>query len=366
MKKIFVDVYLAFNLGDDLFVDILSKKYPNAQFTLNYVGNNYDEFIKNYNNLKRRKYDLKDKLLQKLNLKNTLTNYGVIAREYDAIIFIGGSIFRDESYHKELYKERISMISEFEKLNKPIFVLGSNFGPYENREFINDYREFFKRCTDVCFRDKYSYNLFRELPNVRYAPDIVFQLDLNKYKKANKKKVVGFSIIDVNHKVGLSKYSDEYINSTIKSIEMLINKGYNCCLMSFCEFEGDLRIIEMILSNLNKNYKKKVHIYRYNGKIEECFNVISDFKLFVAARFHANILAQLLEIPVLPVIYSDKTLNMLKDIGNDKLNVTMNQLNMLYNERILEEAFNNKCLSISSIKNEASQQFNELSKFIFK
>lgn len=198
MKKIFVDVYLAFNLGDDLFVDILSKKYPNTEFTLNYVGNNYDDFLKQYENVSRREYSLKDKILQKLSIKDTLTDYKSIAREHDAMIFIGGSIFRDEDYHQELYNYRNCILGEFEKLKKPVFVLGANFGPYKNMGFLNDYKKFFRRCKDVCFRDKYSYNLFKELKNVRYAPDIVFQLDLDKYKKEEKNEVIGFSIIDVN------------------------------------------------------------------------------------------------------------------------------------------------------------------------
>ena len=46
MKKIFVDVYLSFNFGDDLFLDILAKRFPHSQFTVNYVGENYDEFLK--------------------------------------------------------------------------------------------------------------------------------------------------------------------------------------------------------------------------------------------------------------------------------------------------------------------------------
>ena len=31
--KVYVDAYLAKNLGDDLFVDILTKRYPNHSFT---------------------------------------------------------------------------------------------------------------------------------------------------------------------------------------------------------------------------------------------------------------------------------------------------------------------------------------------
>ncbi len=35
---------------------------------------------------------------------------------------------------------------------------------------------------DVCFRDKYSYNLFKELPNARQAADIVFSMDTSNIK----------------------------------------------------------------------------------------------------------------------------------------------------------------------------------------
>ena len=45
MKKIFVDVYLSFNFGDDLFLDILANKFPTCEFTVNYVGANYDTFL---------------------------------------------------------------------------------------------------------------------------------------------------------------------------------------------------------------------------------------------------------------------------------------------------------------------------------
>lgn len=363
MKKIFVDVYLAYNLGDDLFLDILSKKYPKAEFTVNYVGRDYDEFIAKYKNVKRRKYTLLDKVLQKLKIKDTLTNYKNIAESHDAMIFIGGSIFRDESYHESLYIDRINMIDEFNKLDKPVFILGSNFGPYTREEFFKDYKEFFARCKDVCFRDTYSYNLFKDMKNVRYEPDIVFQLDLDRFKNSEKKDIIGFSIIDVNHKDGLAQYENEYIKSHIKSIELLVSKGYRCCLMSFCEKEGDLKCINTILSRLSDNIKDKVDIYEYKGNLEEAFNIISEFKLFIAARFHANIIAQLVNVPVLPVIYSNKTSNMLKDINLDSIIISMENLNKLYDDKILKSSYEN-LRDIREISKNASKQFDKFSKFI--
>lgn len=363
MKRIFVDVYLAYNLGDDLFLDILSKKYPEAEFTVNYVGSDYDEFIKRYKNVKRRKYTSIDKILQRLKIKDTLTNYKSIAESHDAMIFIGGSIFRDESYHENLYKDRMNMIEAFKRLNKPIFILGSNFGPYTRESFLEDYKKFYSECEDVCFRDTYSYNLFKDMKNVRCQPDIVFQLDLDRFKKNDKENIIGFSIIDVNHKDDLEKYEDDYINTHVKSIELLVSKGYRCCLMSFCEREGDLKCINSIVEKLSSEVKKSIEIYEYNGDLEEAFNLISKFKLFIAARFHANIIAQLIDVPILPVIYSDKTSNMLKDINLDSVMVTMEKLDMLYDEKIIEKAFYN-IADLVDIKNKARLQFKQLSSFI--
>ncbi|MEN8076856.1 polysaccharide pyruvyl transferase family protein [Clostridioides difficile] len=363
MKKIFVDIYLAYNLGDDLFLDILSKKYPEAKFTINYVGNDYDEFIEKYSNVQRRKYTLSNKVLQKLRIKDTLNNYKKIAESHDAMIFIGGSIFRDESYHESLYKDRMRMVDEFKNLNKPVFILGANFGPYKRKSFLEDYMNFFERCDDVCFRDKYSFNIFKDIRSVRYAPDIVFQLNLDKYKENNRKNIIGFSIIDVTHKAGLAKYEDKYLESTVRTIETLVKDGYECCLISFCEREGDLKVINSIKRKLDDKTNIYVRVYEYKGNLEEAFQVISNFKLFIAARFHANIISQLLNIPILPVIYSNKTSNMLKDINLDKLIIDMDKLDKMYDKEVLEYAFNNK-VNLEDIKKKSENQFNKLTEFI--
>ncbi|MEH7336935.1 polysaccharide pyruvyl transferase family protein [Neobacillus drentensis] len=363
MKRIFVDIYLAFNLGDDLFLDILSKKYPNCEFTINYVGKNYDEFISQYGNVNRRRYTIFNKVGQRLKITNYLTNYEKVAEEHDGLIFIGGSIFREEEYHQSLYKDRMAMVREFKDRSKPVFVLGANFGPYQTIEFFNHYMEFFKQCDDVCFRDLYSYKLFENLPQVRYAPDIVFQMNIDEYRIKSNKMKIGFSIIDLRHKHGLTKFFDDYINSTVKSIELLINKGYECCLMSFCEEEGDLQVANIIKSNLSIAFQKNVSIYEYNGNIKEAISLISNFELFIAARFHANIIGLLLGIGIMPLIYSKKTTNMLKDIKLDRILVTMEELNLQYDESTLKKSLNNKT-KLGLITKEAENQFLKLDLFL--
>ena len=44
----------------------------------------------------------------------------------------------------------------------------------KRKNILNFQEKIFKICTDICFRDKYSYNLFKDIENVRYAPDYAF------------------------------------------------------------------------------------------------------------------------------------------------------------------------------------------------
>ncbi|PEA53587.1 transferase [Bacillus pseudomycoides] len=363
MKRIFVDIYLMFNLGDDLFLDILAKKYPHCEITVNYLGKDYDQFISQYCNVNRRKYTILNKIGQRLKILDSITNYDKVAEEHDALIFIGGSIFREEKYHNSLYQDRIRMAQEFKKRNRPIFILGANFGPYETEEFFHDYKEFFKLCDDICFRDRYSYELFQDLPQVRYAPDIVFQMNIDEYKTEVSKNIVGFSIIDVRHKNGLSMYYNDYVNSTVKTIELLVNRGYRCCLMSFCEQEGDLELIRTIKLFLSPEVLKNVTIYNYNGNLKEAITLIASFKFFIAARFHANILALLLDIGVMPLIYSTKTTNMLRDINFNRPLIHMEELHLQHDENFINQLSHNK-INLEFITKNAKNQFEKLSEFL--
>lgn len=72
---------------------------------------------------------------------------------------------------------------------KEYYVLGSNFGPYNNKEYYNYYKNVFEKANDVCFSDKNSYEKFKDLKNVRWAPDIVFTLDTSNISIKNNKKV---------------------------------------------------------------------------------------------------------------------------------------------------------------------------------
>lgn len=337
MKNILVDIYLAYNLGDDLFLDVLAKRYPNATITVFHPGNNYNRFFKSYNNVSKIPYTFKNKLFRRLKIHDKLTDYSTIAQEYDALLFLGGSIFREEAFAKKVYKYRLQIINSFKKENKKVFFLGCNFGPFKNESFVNQYKKLFKAADDVCFRDKYSYNLFKDIEQVRYAPDILWSYPIP--KNPITEKSIGYSIINPMHKEGLAKYYKDYIHLNTQSILKNIELGYTIKLLSYCEMEGDLKIINEILKDIPQKLHNEIEVLKYKGNIDYFIDRFSSIDVLFAARFHANILGLLCNINVVPIIYSVKTSNLLNDLNFEGEIISFNELDKL------------QTLNIANIKN---------------
>lgn len=358
MKKILIRAYLNENLGDDLFVYIILNRYK-EQFYL-YSKSKYKPF-ENCNNIYFKGNVITvifNKLLHRfagvhdyLETKNKI--------KYDYLLYVGGSVFIEGESMK--FWEKNS--KQYSKNFIPYYILGSNVGPYKHEEFLKIIGDgIFKNAEDVCFRDKYSYDLFYNLENVRYASDIVFSLDRSNIKITNNKKVV-FSIIDCSRKVN-REFQTKYEDSIIKLIEMFDKKGYIITLMSYCKYEGDEESINRILDKISKNkLKNKINIYFYQGNIIEALDLMGDCQIVVATRFHANILGLLMNKAIIPIAYSDKTINVLKDI-NFKGKIFDIRDSENFNVELLTEEDLNYKLDISFQEIDSEKQFEKLDKIL--
>lgn len=290
--KIFLDAYLEGNLGDDLFVDILLNRYPNHQFyTLSW------NFLPT-KNLKVFSNKFWIKVIKKLYLER------LIANTCDLIVTIGGSVYIE---HTGDTKRNFSLGQ------KPRYIMGVNFGPYRTQKYFDKIHKVFEKAEDVCFREEYSYNLFKDLSNVRWAPDIVFSMDTDNITITNKKRVV-FSIISCKRKIE-EKYTVAYEEKIIEMTKFFINQGYEVCYMSFCKNEFDEEAIESILEKCDENLRKNISKYYYRGDMKEALEQLADAQIIVGGRFHANILGMLFGKTVIPMLYSQKTQNVLDNMN---------------------------------------------------
>ena len=356
MKTVNLRYYGAANLGDDIFIKIILDRYKNKF----YLGCKEKRYIKENKNILFR-----DNYIRLLigKVKYILTSkyhipFGL--NKGDLLVYIGGSLFIENNNLDAWRREK----QFYDSLDKPYYILGSNIGPYSSPEFIEIVHSIFSRAEDVCLRDSYSYELVKDLDNVRLATDIVFTLDVSKYKCDTESNNHVISVIDASRKFDneTSKKYNETIAKIIK--KLLVDDESSVTLMSFCEKEGDENACATIMSLLPEDIKDRVETYRYRGNISESLQVLASAKTITGSRFHANILGMVFGKKILPIAYSDKTINILSDM---KYPGPIVDIRTIDNFNINELDFDNiQVVDISKLKILAEKQFSELDKVLVK
>lgn len=314
IKRVFLYVYDKQNLGDDLFVYSITKRYPNVRFYIWSDKKNRITFQSLHNLKIVDRNSLFVRFLKRIRPSFVARYRAWLETHCTAVVYIGGSIFME-------YKNWKQILSwwDYETQNRSFYIMGANFGPYHSEAFRNKLSEIFCNARDVCFRDQYSYRKFCNVPTVRYAPDILFSYPMKK-PTVIRKQIFVSPINCETRKEGdwsLSAYSEDYLYTLTKLLKSYLSDDYNLVLASFCKEEGDEQMAKKLIRTLDlteENYKVKC-IYYDGTNMEQMLNEIASSEYVIATRFHATILALVSGRPVFPIVYSDKTINVLKDIG---------------------------------------------------
>lgn len=347
-KNIYLKAYIEKNLGDDLFVKIITDRYSNTQFYINSDANYLK--INNLISYKQNKFiNLTNKIIKKIS-KGRISIDKYYINKNDLYVLIGGSLFIERKRSKKY----------LEKVNKKYYILGSNFGPYYSKEFYKKYYNYFSLAEDVCFRDEKTYNLFRDLKNTRKASDIVFSLNTQKYVNNKNSNIAIISVVDCSRKMSV-EYKEFYENKIVELIKFLKSKSYLVKLMSFCKSEGDEDAIYSILQKLNDF--ENISTYFYDGDINQSLEILNDSKLIIGTRFHANILGLILNKTVIPIAYSDKTIDVLHDMNFKGKFFDIRDMDNFNIFSIKDEDLNYK-LDVSFQRKDAKRQFEMLDKIL--
>lgn len=361
MKRVFLYAYDKVNFGDDLFIRTIINRYPDVQFYL-WSDKLNQKIFKDYKNLKVVNKESKFiSILSKIRPSLSARYQEGMKKRCKAVVYIGGSIFMEYPSWKNIVNWW-----EYQNEHYAFFVLGANFGPYKSEEYKKAMEDVFQRMDDICFRDRYSYDLFRKIDTVRYAPDILFSHPMPIVEK--KKKQIFISIIDCDRKEDgkFKQYRKPYEKVIQYIVEQFIEKKYIVKLVSFCKSEGDEEAARRIKEQfINHGTYSNIQIIGYNGyNTKEIEYELASSEYVIATRFHAIILSLVAKQKVFPIIYSNKSKNMLLDIGFSGKYLDLLDLNGFEMEQVYYNLKEETTMDFTDVIKESKQHFEKLDKVL--
>lgn len=353
--------FFGHNVGDDAFFDMLFKRYPDTMFYIMHDPS-YAEFFSRYPNV--RFYDATRPDIIKINAFGEKFNQSnlfekLLLKICDGVVHIGGSIYQQIGNWQLDFD-----IRQKRKLRgKKFFAVSNNFGPYTDNSYRDMWAGEFKKWTDICFRDRYSYNLFSDIPIVRYAPDLLFRFPIE--KKESEKKV-SVSVIDTLAPFRTIEKStaEAYENKIVELIKRFSSDGYAVSLLSFCAFAGDNAAADRILAALPEEVSSNIKNVVYRNNLNEITNEIETSEYVVATRFHAMILGYIAGKKVLPICYSEKMSNVISDLSLSDSIITLDNLSGLTADELIPLANTVPEEKINEISHLATEQFAGFDKFV--
>lgn len=301
------------NIGDDLFIQTICNRYPGKRFIISNKAK-YGS-LREIDNLEFSKvlewWLLFDSVSSSNIIKRCIAKFAkvflrFVLGKHDIGVYIVGNAFKNTNYTDST---QLNWLKNRIALTKQFYLLSTNFGPYNDNRWKDEAHICFEQVTDICFRDLNSYNLFADLPNVRYAPDAI--LSLGKQCKEDTNKTILISVIDCNYSsrdIWLKKLSSSYENKIIEIIKQFKEKDYNVILIN-SNTEQDSPASKRIKSHFSS---ESVSVFDYMGDLNKLKELYSSAEYVIGTRLHTIILAWLFDIPVYPIVYDIKVENMLK------------------------------------------------------
>lgn len=354
--NILLDIYYDNNFGDDIMGHSLIQyllKHGHTCFVIKRDEFTFPYYMDNY----------PVKYLDKISAKSLQEN------KITAYIKIGGSMFPHGTLKEGLI--RYYLLYQFKKIKKQgilILIINCNIGPLLSKIGQKATKKLFSYTDFFTCRDKEAYH-FIQAKNRKKGfclPDLVYGITLEDFKPASK-EFIGISVY-----MGYASYLSQANEQYCLFISELINEYHKTNKKQIFKFfvfdtgyNSDFPATYKILNKINN--KNLIQIVPYNSDINFFLREINSCKFMIGTRFHSIVIALRYNIPVLPIIYSNKTENMLSDLGYTGKKIYMNQCSKEKISAIIE-LFENPNLCICKITptylEESKFHFEKLNQFL--
>ena len=375
MKKMTVYFYSCANLGDDLFVRTLAEQFRDCRIRLianpKCIPQNLGKLVSvhphSFSNLVFMK--LRSMFGENSNVGTMAGRcndrcFRLAARNSDAYVYIGGSIFMEhvrgaiplDFSASELPDFRVE--SRMAKGNS--FVIGANLGPVYSEPYWQSVREQLQSFSHVCLRDWASYRKVRDLPNVQYAPDVLFLVPQPQVPEKGENVVI--SLVDMARHTDDEAVIRAYYRLMADTVTAFSARNIPVTLVSFCEWEGDPVAMNTVTELLPEGVSVSTLYYRTD--MDQILEAFSGASFVVGSRFHSTILGISFGKPVFPVAYNCKTRHYLQDLAFAGNYADLQNMTSVTVEDVLHNYDNRIVTDCTGHKQYARNQFAALRRFL--
>jgi polysaccharide pyruvyl transferase WcaK-like protein len=310
------------NLGDDLISALLIpevlKRWPGSQIGLLHGGNS-NPFISQ---------ETKDVYLiappRRSNWRTFFLRSEAIqafVKDIDLMLVGGGGLFQDSHYPLVIH-QWMRYGFQMKRNQFPVWAVGVGFGPLEKRFSKWYLKKVLKRLSVIQVRDIGSQRLVKSLGfQTCVAPDIVAGSDLGQTPftrdEASVRNTLGCSIrpwpgLEFDEVVDLvaSVCREHHMQAALFVFE---HAEPNNTL----EYDYAVRLSAALQE---RNIESEVFCYQ-KDPMDKFAKAFSSVSLAIASRYHANILWQKLNVPVLPISYAPKVRRLYEENGGSAIPV---------------------------------------------
>ena len=348
-NKIYLKAYFRKNLGDDMFVRCIAERYPATSFKI-CTSSVYAQPFENLPNISNLSWICRfiDRVCNRMVGAEICKKQ--LEKSADATVHIGGSIFiePDNFVPPQAYLS-----------NSNLFMIGCNFGPYKTEAYRDFIFSRLQKANDVCFRDKYSYDVFSSIPHARVAPDVLFGYP--HYPVPQSGCGVGISVISPDVRPELKHIADTYYSVVAQTIDLYAQSAVPVTLFSFCADEGDTQAIHEIKTRCVTD---KFEICKYDGDIDVFLRNINACEYIIASRFHAMIIGWCLGKKVFPIVYSDKQLHVMEDVQYSGACWDLRKADAYTANKLIDSVYASQSFPVDEFTSESQRQFKMTDKFL--
>ena len=230
-----------------------------------------------------------------------------IANYYDCLLFGGGAHIDDYGYdddkHLSLGRILTDLTMRFIVFNKKTALYGlSSNNELTNIEYINKLKYIVDNCTYFSIRDTYSIDVLKkngiDTDKIILVDDIVFASKYKSIKQAKKELRIG--IVFICNEENKNK-NEEYILTLISYLNKKREK-YFIDLIPFYDYMDNDH--NHYLELMKKVQEKNVNIRSMPKNMEDLQIVFNENDYIISMRYHATLIANLMNKKVLNIIYN--------------------------------------------------------------